>query len=116
MRRTLIILDGSDLPASILPAAYRYAGPGDELALACILQPTDLLEDSRGVDGHHPDLQAEIVTLRKSGVAVQAEILFAGDLRAATDKAIERFHPDMTAIVSRRTAVVVPGLAPASGF
>jgi hypothetical protein len=115
MRRILVLLDSSGLPASILPAARQYAAPGDELVLACILQPIDLLGESEGVYGGEPDLQREIETLRKSGVSVRAELLPARDLPAAISRAVERFHPDLVANAAQLAAEVAPPLAKASG-
>jgi hypothetical protein len=101
MQRIVIVLDGSELPASILPVARRHAGPGDELVLACLLQPIDLLGGPEEVNGGEPDLQREVETLRKSGVSVRAELLPAHDLPAAISRAVERFHPDMIAVAAR---------------
>ena len=104
MRRILILLDSSDLPASILPAAWKYTRPGDELVLACVLQPIDLLRVTDEVNGGGLDLQREVETLRKSGVLVRAELLPAHDLPAAVSRAGERFHPDMIAVAARSGA------------
>jgi hypothetical protein len=111
MRRILIVLDSSDLPASILPVAQHYAARGDEIMLACILQPVDLLGIAEEIDGHHPDLLAEMATLRQSGIAVRAELVPAHDPTDAIDKATERFRPDLIARPSRRGAELLADAA-----
>lgn len=103
MRRILVPLDGTEMAASILPEAQRFAGREGELVLmrnaAVPMLDYGLHEYSSriAIAKVHQYLEQQAEALRAAGTRVQIQTFVMGDVAMAIDEGARLFHADMIA-------------------